>query len=178
MSKTHGRPPFRVGDHVRVDYGLHKFFGVVVEDRGPIGVGRRWLFQVDVPMDPDEPMKVEVPEDEMELIPPGADVSPPMDKQKISDYLIHGGLVSMLWSNFAGGKNQPRAWLCLDQLGNVTHTFNPERGVVGGRIVPFWALHEGKVFAAKRDLVLSFLQSFGLNRQEAEKVVSQVGTAP
>lgn len=129
-------------------------------------------------MDPFEPLRVEMPEDEMELIPPGAEVRPPMDKQKITDYLIHGGLVSILRSNLAGGKNQPRAWLCLDQLGNVTHTFNPERGVVGGQPVPFLALRQAKIFTPKLDSVLSFVQSFGLNHQEAEKVVSELGTAP
>ena len=178
MSKKRRRPSFRVGDRVRVDYGLHKVFAVVVEDRGPIGIHGRQLFQVEIPIDPFEPMRVERPEDEMELIPPEEDLDRPMDKQKIIDYLRYGGLVSMLWANFAGGTNQPRAWLCRDQLGNVTHTFNPDRGGVGGQIIPSWALREHKIFAPKLDSVLSFLQSFDLDRQEAEKVVSEVGTAP
>jgi hypothetical protein len=178
MSTMRGRPSFHVGDRVRVDFGRRKLSGVIVEDRGTIGVKGRRLFQVDIPMDPFEPMSVELPEDEMELIPPGADGTQPMDKQKIIDYLIHGGLVSILRSNLSRGRNQPRVWLCPDQLGNVTHTFIPERGVVGGQVVPFSALHEDKVFAPSLDSVRSFLQSFGLNRQEAEKVVSELGTAP
>jgi hypothetical protein len=178
MSTPQRKASFRVGDHVRIDFGRRKLTGVIVEDRGPLGVHGRRLYQVDLPMDPSEPMSVELPEDEMELIPPGAEISPPMDKQKIIDYLINGGLVSILRSNLAGGKNQPRAWLCLDQLGNVTHTFNPDRGVVGGQLVPFLALRQAKIFTPKLDSVVSFLQSFGLNRQEVEKVVSEVGTAP
>lgn len=178
MSTPKKKVSFRVGDRVRIDFGRRKLTGVVVEDRGPLGVHGRRLYQVDLPMDPDEPMTVELPEDEMELIPPGTDDKQPLDKQKVTDYLIYGGLVSILQSNLSGGKNQPRAWLCRDQLGNVTHTFIPERGIVGGQLVPFFALHEDKVFAPKLDSVLSFLQGFGLNRQEAEKVVSEVGTAP
>jgi hypothetical protein len=151
---------------------------VIVEDRGPIGAHGRHLFQVDFPMDPLEPMSVELPQDEIEAIPPGTEETQPIDKQKIMDYLVHGGLISILRSNLSGGKNQPRVWLCLDQLGNVTHTFVPERGVIGGQLVPFWAVQDGKVFTPKRDDVLSFVESFDLNRQEAGKVVSEVGTAP
>jgi hypothetical protein len=163
---------------VRVDLGRRKLTGVIVEDRGAIGAQGRRLFQVDIPMDPFEPMSVELPEDEIESIPPGVESNRPMDKQKITDYLINGGLISILRSNLSGGKNQPRVWLSLDQLGNVTHTFIAERGVVGGKLVPVSALHEDKIFAPKLDSVLSFVQSFGLDRQEAEKVVSAVGTAP
>jgi hypothetical protein len=169
---------FRVGDRVRVDFGRRKLIGVIVEDRGTLGTHGRRLFQVDIPMDPFEPMSMELPEDEIESLPEGTEGNRPMDKQKITDYLIHGGLVSILRSNLAGGRNQPRVWLCLDQLGNVTHTFIPERGVVGGQFVPFSVLHEDKIFTPKRDSVLSFIQSFGLDRQEAEKVISAVGTLP
>jgi len=177
MSTTNKRPSFRVGDRVRVDFGRRKLTGVIVEDRGPIGIQGRRLFQVDLPMDPSEPMSVELPEDEMELIPPGAEDKRHLDKRNVIDYLINGGLVSILRSNLSGGKSQP-VWLCLDQLGNVTHTFISERGIVGGQLVPFSALYEDKVFAPKLNSVLSYIQSFGLNRQEAEKVVSEVGTAP
>ncbi|MHB1426941.1 MAG: hypothetical protein ACYC3I_27620 [Gemmataceae bacterium] len=178
MSTKHRRPSFRIGDRVRVDMGRRKLTGVIVEDLGPLGVQGRRLFQVDFPMDPDDPMSMMLPEDEMELIPPEEECNRPMDKQKIVEYLIHGGLTSILRSNLAGGKNQPRVWLCPDQLGNVTHTFVPERGVVGGQVVPSAALRENKIFTPKLDSVLSFIQSFGLDRREAEKVVSEVGTAP
>jgi hypothetical protein len=151
---------------------------VIVEDRGAIGPQGRHLFQVDIPMDPFEPMRVELPEDEIEVIPAGTEAARPIDKHRIIDYLVNGGLISILRSNLSGGKNQPRVWLCLDQLGNVTHTFIPERGVNGGQVVPFSAVHDDKVFVPKRDSVLSFVESFGLSRQEAERVVSELGTSP
>lgn len=178
MSVTHGQSGFRVGDRVAVELGRRRLTGVVVEDRGAIGPQGRRLFQVDIPMDPFEPMRVELPEDEMEAIPPDTAAARPLDHESVIDYLTSGGLIAILRSNLVGGKNQPRVWLCLDQLGNLTHTFIPERGVIGGQVVPFWAVHDDKVFSPKWDTVLSFLESFGLNRHEAETVVSEIGTAP
>lgn len=66
MNTTNGQSSFQVGDRVRVDFGRRKLTGVIVEDRGAIGAHGRHLFQVDFPMDPFEPMSVELPEDEME----------------------------------------------------------------------------------------------------------------
>lgn len=178
MSATHGRAAFQVGDRVRIDLGRRKLTGVIVEDRGAIGVQGRRLFQVSIPIDPFEPMMMELPEDEMEAVSAEAEAASPMDKQKIIDYLVHGGLVSILHSSLSGGRNQPRVWLCRDQLGNVTHTFVPERGVIGGQFVPLGALHHDKIAKVKREPVVSFVESFGLSRQEAEKIVAEVGTAP
>ena len=152
--------------------------GVIVEDRGPIGVQGRRLFQVSIPMDPHEPMMVELPENEMEAVNGETEPVPTLARQKIIAYLVHGGLIAILRSNLSGGCNQPRVWLCLDQLGNVTHTFNPERGVTGGQTAPALAIHDYKIFTSKRAEVLSFVESFGLSRLEAAKVVSEVGTAP
>jgi hypothetical protein len=152
--------------------------GVIVEDMGALGIQGRRLFQVDIPIDPFEPINVVRPEDEMEAIAPGTETVPSIDKQSIVNYLVYGGLLSILRSNLSGGRNQPRVWLCLSQLGNVTHTFVPERGVVGGQVIPFGALYNDKIFTAKQDLVLSFVESFGFNRREAENIVAEVGTAP
>lgn len=178
MSTTHEHASFRVGDRVKVDFGPRKLTGVIVEDRGAIGARGRHLFKIDVPMDPFEPMTVEVSEDEIEAVRTDAGATAMIDKGRIIEYLNSGGLVSILRANISGGKNQPRAWLCLDNLGNVTHTFIPERGVIGGHVVPFWAVHDDKVLLPKKDAILSFLQSFGLNLPEAETVVSEVGTTP
>ena len=74
--------------------------------------------------------------------------------------------------------DQPRAWLTFNPRGEVTHTFTAERGVIGGEVVPFFALFVDKVFTAKADEVVRFLTSFGLNASEARAVVDAVGTAP
>lgn len=177
MSVAQGQSPFHLGDRVRIDFGRRKLTGVIVEDRGAIGAQGRHLFLVDIPMDPFEPMSVELPEDEIESIASESETIRQIDKRKITDYLVNGGLISILRSNL-GGKNQPRIWLCLDQLGNVTHTFVSARGVIGGQLVPFWSVHDDKVFTPERDSVLSFVEGFGLNHREAEKIVSEVGTAP
>jgi len=55
---------------------------------------------------------------------------------------------------------------------------SPQRGVLGGAKVPYFALHETKVFAGKEEQVIDFLASFGLTRHEAEEVIAAVGTAP
>jgi len=178
MSAIRGHSVFHVGDRVRVDFGRRKLSGVIVEDRGAIGVHGRHLFQVDIPMDPFEPMRVELPEDEMEPIPPETETPQRIDTGRIAEYLVNGGLISILRSGLSGGRHQPRVWLCLDQLGNVTHTFVPERGVIGGQPVPAGAVHDDRIFTPKRDCVISFVESFGLNHVEAENVVSGVGTAP
>jgi hypothetical protein len=178
MSTIRGNSSFHVGDRVRFDLGRRKLTGVVVEDRGAIGVGGRRLFQVEVPTDPFEPMMMEMPEDELELVPPGSEKVTPLDKGKVIEYLVNGGLISILHSNIAGGKNQPRVWLRPDNLGNITYTFVPERGVIGGQVVPDRAVRAFKVFTPRRDAVVSFVESFGLNHREAERVVAEVGTAP
>ncbi len=177
MNAVHKHSSFQVGDQVRFDFGRRKVTGVIVEDRGPIGVGGRRLFGIEIPLDPDEPMKLELPEEEIEAIVPGSEAPPSIEKKKAIAYLSNGGLYSMLLENMAGGRNQPRAWLCLDTLGNITHTYYPERGVIGGQVIPSGAMREGRVFAPKRDVVATFLESFGLTHQEAERVISEVGTA-
>src|SRR5947209_7610501 len=101
MSTTQRRSLFHVGDRVRIDFGRRKLTGVIVEDRGTIGAQGRHLFQVNIPMDPFEPMSVELPEDEMEAIAPGTEVVPPLDKQHIADYLVSGGLISILRANLS-----------------------------------------------------------------------------
>jgi hypothetical protein len=178
MSTVHRQASFHIGDLVRIDFGRRKLTGVIVEDRGAIGAQGRHLFQVEIPMDPFEPMNVELPGDEIEPVAPETLTASSLDKRKIVNYLVNGGLISILRSNLSGGKSQPRVWLCLDQLGNITHTLVPERGVIGGQVVPFWAVQDDKVFLPERDRVLSFVESFGLSRQEAEQVVFEVGTAP
>ena len=170
------KPAFRVGDRVQIPLGRRKLAGVVIEDRGSIGVRGRRLYQVSVPMDPFDPATYELPEEEIEPMDEPAEAE--MDKREVANYLANGGLMSILRSNLAGGRDQPRAWVRPDTLGNVTHTFVKQRGILGGGDVPFMAIHGDKVFSPKRGEVLSFLQSFHLDRAEAEKILKAVGTAP
>lgn len=170
--------PFHLGDRVKLTFGCGKVTGVIVEEFGPIGVQGRHLFRVEIPMDPFDPMTLEMAEDEIEAAGPDEEATKPLEKEKVVEYLKYGGILLILRSNMAGGKYQPRAWLCRDTLGNVTHTLVPERGIVGGQIVPSSAIWEGKVAKAKKDAVVAFVESFGLTHAEAEAVVSEVGTSP
>jgi hypothetical protein len=58
------------------------------------------------------------------------------------------------------------------------HEYDEERGILGGAAVPYFALHEDKVFSGKKAKVVEFLQTFGLNEAEAKGIVAAVGTAP
>ncbi len=162
---------FKAGDWVSFRYGTTDVMAQVIEARGPLGSNHRHIYRVGIARDADEPDAFELPEDELKP------VFPP-DKDSVIKHLEEGGLVAILRSNLGGGVNQPRAWLAYTPRGRVTHTFVPERGMLGGAIVPFFALHENKVFAGKEEAVAKFLASFGLNHAEAKQVIASVGTAP
>jgi hypothetical protein len=152
--------------------------GVITEDRGEIGYRGRRLYQVRLYMDPDESSTTELGEDEIEPVDEVAERSTVLDKAKVKRYLIHGGLIAILRSNLDGDSGQRRVWLRPDSLGNITHTFAKDRGFVGGETVPDMAWRGEKIFSPKRGEVLSLLESFDLDRADAEKVLASVGTAP
>lgn len=60
---------FRKGDRVRFTFGLRPIEGLVTEDRGPIGVKGRRLYLVEFGDQPESPMRVELPAEEMEVVP-------------------------------------------------------------------------------------------------------------
>lgn len=60
----------QVGDRVRLSMGVYDAVGVVVEDRGRIGVGGRQLLRVQVAVEPGvEPIEIEVPASDVRLLP-------------------------------------------------------------------------------------------------------------
>jgi hypothetical protein len=164
-------PQFHVGDWVSFLYGAGRVVAQVVEDRGPLGVNRRRLYRIRLDQDAAEPVTFEMPEEEMQP-------TPVPSKEQVLRYLRGGGLVQMLRSNLSGGPNPPRIWLTFTPLGDVTHTFLADRGLLGGGRVPFSALYGDKVFAPKECEVLEFVLSFGVSRAEAKELLHEVGTAP
>ncbi len=66
-------PSIRVGDRVRFALGAGSATGIVREDRGPIGVGGRWLFRVQYPVDAESPAFVELPAKDLEVVTPKRD---------------------------------------------------------------------------------------------------------
>ena len=166
--KESGR--FSVRDWVAFRYGARNLIAQVVENRGPLGVNRRHLYRVRVAGESGDLDSFEMPEDELEA-------ATPPDRAAIVRYLQEGGLVAILRSNLGGGPEQPRVWLTYTPRGELTHTFQSVCGLVGGSTVPFFALHEGRVFRGKEEDVIRFLGSFGLDRAAAEGVIRVVGTA-
>jgi hypothetical protein len=162
---------FKVGDWVSFPYGARNLTAQIVEARGPLGINGRHLYRIRVAREFGEPDSFELPGDDLEL-------APAPHKSAIVRYLQEGGLVAILRANLGGGHNQPKAWLTYTPRGGITHTFDPEQGVMGGSTVPFFALHEGRVFVGKEEEVIGFLASFGLDRPEAAEILAGVGTAP
>jgi hypothetical protein len=176
MSTAHRKTArFKVGDWVSFLYGVSPVWAQVIEDRGLLGVGGRRIFRVRLgnvatAEEHDEPVEFEVPENNLTPARP--------NHQAVIDYLQQGGLLAILQSNLGGGRSQPRVWLTFDPNGRIVHTFDEERGVLGGETVPFFALQEYRVFTPKAQQVIDFLASFGLSRAEAQQVVTALGTSP
>jgi hypothetical protein len=63
-------PVVRVGDKVRIRLGARSFVGEVREDRGPIGLGGRHLYDVVYEMGKGNLYVIELPGDEIEVIEP------------------------------------------------------------------------------------------------------------
>lgn len=153
---------FRRGDWVTFPFGVQPAFAQIIEDRGAIGVGGRRLYRVRVDQELDDPFSFEVPEEEMEKVVP--------DRAAIKDYLEQGGLLEILRANTQGGR-PPRVWLTIGRRGEITHTFDAERGLIGnGHPVPFDGF-----LPHNRSKVLPMLQSFGLTYEEAEGIMESVG---
>ncbi len=52
----------RVGDRVRFQFGIETVEGVIVEDRGLLGVGGRRIWAIEFPFNLGEPGVIELPE--------------------------------------------------------------------------------------------------------------------
>lgn len=179
MTTAHGNEGLlHVGDVVQVPFGTRKVRAVIVEDRGPLGVKGRRLFRIRVDHDPYPSDFFEVAEEDISALPKNELVPETIDRSKIVEFLKNGGLIALLRRGTTGGRKASHAWLCLDQLGNVTYTFIADRGLVGGAPIPVLALQGERIFTPKRDEVDAYLQSFGLSPDEAGEIISAVGTRP
>ena len=172
MANTHQvTSRLSVGDWVSFDYGLRRAFAQIIEDRGLLGANRRRLYRLRLAQGQGDlpPLEFEMPEDDLTRVLSGAG---------IVNYLKHGALISLLNANRGGGRDQPRGWLMIDDDGQIGHTFEASRGMIGGVTIPFYAIENGKIFLPKVDEVIGFLASLGLGRREAEDVIRSIGTFP
>jgi hypothetical protein len=170
VGTTKANPPeFRLGDWVKFQYGVGPVYAQIIEDRGPLGAGRRRLYRIRFDQELNEPVEFEMPEDEMEKAVP--------DRAAILRYLKQGGLIEILRTSLSGGKDQPCVWLTYNRRGDLSYTYMQDRGLIGnGARVPFWVLHENRIMPDKRFKVLAFLEELGLTSEEAEEVMEAVRT--
>jgi hypothetical protein len=166
---------YKVGEWVSFLYGTRRVWAQIIEDRGSLGVGGRRIYRIRLGDEPtgegaEEPLAFELPEDDLVAARP--------EPAAVIKYLKDGGLLAILQSNLGGGRPNPRAWLTFDPQGRIVHTFNKHRGLIGGELVPFFALQGYHVFTPKVDEVIEFLSRFGLSRSDAQQVIQAVGTSP
>src|SRR5712691_9051233 len=62
---SESEPLFKVGDRVSFPFGSGEVSGVIVEDRGCLGVGGRRLYGIKFELNPDEEAYIEMPEEEL-----------------------------------------------------------------------------------------------------------------
>jgi len=178
MKSKNGKPAakYRVGDRVLFHFGGRKIWGTITEDRGFLGGDGRRLYYISMPMDPYDPEPFMKAEDELE---PDTISRVPLEKAEIIEFLKNSGLFGILLWNPSSEREDPVVWLCRGANGEITYTFSPRRGMIGGRLIPFLAHQRGgRIDAEKRDEVAEFLLSFGLTPEEAEDVIQAVGVSP
>jgi hypothetical protein len=175
MGNASSAVDFHVGDKVWVPVPLGRASGTVIEERGPLGRGGRNLYRVAVPNHPYSIDVFLVDEEEIEHLTESeqAALQERLDPRAVKDFLIHGGLFSIL------ARNSPApVWLRRGPRGNITFTYIEGYSATGGEAPPALALHGEKVFSQKREAVVRFLKSFGLTGPDAEETVMKVGVAP
>lgn len=166
---------FKAGDKVWVPLAVGRVCGTIIEDRGRLGVSGQHLFRVSVPRDPYAPEDFLLQESELSHLDQEEleQLETPLPLDAIMDFLINGGLVSMLQRN-----SRKPVWLRRDSRGNLTFTFIEGYSATGGQPAPRGALHGERVFAPMQPQVVEFIKSFGLDLSQANHVVSAVGTSP
>ena len=174
MSQTRSSTDFKVGDMVSVPAPLRREVGMIIEDRGHLGIGGRRLFRVEVPNHPYSTNTLVVDEDEIQHATESeqAELQQQLDPAEIKEFLIDGGLVGMLIRH-----TPQRVWLLRVPQGVMMFTYIEGYSVTGGEYPPTTALHGEKISASKRDAVIRFIQSFGLSKSNAEDVVRKIGVA-
>jgi hypothetical protein len=89
-------------------------------------------------------------------------------------------MFSILLANNDFPLEYPLVWLCRSNYGDITYTFAPRRGLIGGQLIPDSALIRPgrRIDPRKKDEVATYLLGFGLTPEEAEDVIQSLGVAP
>ena len=71
MTATLALKPLKRGDHVRIQFGYAPVEGIITEERGPIGIGGRRLYTVEFEFGVEEPYRIDLPADEIDVVERG-----------------------------------------------------------------------------------------------------------
>jgi len=167
MGATPAAGPFPLGSWVTFAHAQRSVRAQVIEDRGPLAPSGPRVYAVRID-DPDvEPQVLDRAEDALEPAEP--------DWGPVFAYLA-GNLVKILEHGRQGGR--PKVWLSFGPQGQLTLTYQAERGWLGGAKIPFGAVEHGALFAPMKESVLKFLQGFGLSADDAERLYVRVASTP
>lgn len=163
---------FLIGERVQFGYAGRQMWGTVVEDRGPIGVNGRRLYRISVLRDPQEPEDQVKAEEELR---PDTLSRADISGSEVMEFLKGGALLEILLASTPERPDR-RAWLCRGPRGDVAYTFAPDRGRIGGLIIPESTIRLGLwIDERRKNEVAAFLLGFGLSPDEAMDVVRDVG---
>lgn len=166
---------FSLGDQVWVPLAVGRALGVIVEDRGPLGRNGERLYVAAVPNDPHLKEEFLLREHEIARISDEEkrELVGRFAPEAIRDYLINGGLLSMLV------RNSPEpVWLRRGPNNNLTFTYIEGYSQTGGKPAPQYALARERIFTPMKSKVVEFVESLGISHSMAEDVVNAIGTAP
>ena len=168
------QPKIRVGDRVAFDWVFNHLVGIVVEITAPILPGKKRLIRVSVPNDPYEEETYPITIDDISAV--GDEIPTPeaITNAEAFDY-IQNSLLSIIYAGYDEHR-YARVWLKREHgNGFLTHTYVPDRGMLGGGGVPYDVLWNNKLKQSRLDEVRTFLKSFQLAHEQVESIIHKIG---
>lgn len=169
------KPKFAIKDIVCVKIGYRIAAGEVVAIQGIDSEGQN-LYRVNVPMS-DDPSVESIglyPEVELQAVP-SLDKNESFSATSVMQYLEAGALIDIL-KRGSPGKKPSRARLRKKDDGLI-FTFMEDSSYLIGATIPFDTVMQdrktgkSKIFPAAKPRVYFYLRSFGLNHNQAQKIL-------
>lgn len=164
-----------VGNKVLIEMPSGPIEGTVFEDCGPLARDNSHIYGIVLHHDPYEDTITQLPENH--IVMAGEEVPPlePITNAEAFDYLL-GTFQIMLYAGYDEHR-YARVWLKrgYSHNGMLTHTYFPERGMLGGGGVPYDVLWNNKLKQTRLDEVRTFLKTFELTDEQVETIITKIG---